>query len=806
MSMSEPGQSAVHRPLPKYAEGISFSVSPHGTQADSISKRTLQPPHASSQSDANLSSMNQQQAPGYTSIRQLASQVREKSVYGVKKAVNYVPRFSFFEAENEMSVKDPFHGFYVLFWICLGTQVLNAFVCSFESTGQILSMTLAILMSRDLLMLAMSDAVLVGQTFLCVPLVKVLYRYKIPRGYGLFSLQIVCYVDVNSCMNDSFMKLKTLEKKLMDRVMVVEGKNGALDRNAAWTAAIKSMAGNLNMLSALSELEDQEGYSPLKEWLQLDTQIGASDVRAQKLLPAIRSTIPRSRSPLPEHRRLVDAVTNSKNEHLDVASVPQAQADLHDVHPLLWHPDPVLHEIAREISAEREGKASGPCFAEITRFADREFYRDWWNSTTMEEFARDWNRPVHHFLLQHVYVSLIFQVGLSKSTASLFTFLLSSVFHELVMIVVSGKEEELVKDLRGNVKDVVALTEKLGDAVGTGDYDHPEGLSLLTVKVDALLAYIHHVALLGVQRLSGKSYEEDPAKKYIQNLVKLRLCLEKLRPMETRLRYQVEKLLQSVAAEEKHAIQEDDKNVKSGMDEGDDEEDEELDKLAFRPNPNAMAAAVKPAESQAADEEEEEAGVYRPPKLAPMMYDPDAHVSRKQRNKDRQPSRNAALLADLSAGMSSNPYETSVAGVGGGHAVGTAGSSRARALRRMQEFEEDNYKRLSLSKKDAKRRRRDEQDVALGGLGLSSHGNRIGGGVEEEFGDLLRGSERDERRRQRGDERDAYYLLQKRAKLPSTLSRAKEHTQAAGDLGEGRASTHKFKKAMRNHKRKSRTT
>ncbi|WFD19667.1 hypothetical protein MCAP1_001903 [Malassezia caprae] len=219
-----------------------------------------------------------------------------------------------------------------------------------------------------------------------------------------------------------------------------------------------------------------------------------------------------------------------------------------------------------------------------------------------------------------------------------------------------------------------------------------------------------------------------------------------------------------------------------------------------------MAAASKPTESQAAEDAEEDTGVYRPPKLAPMMYDPDAHVSRKQRNKDRQPSRNAALLADLSAGMSSNPYETSAAGVGGGHAVGLAGSSRARALRRMEEFEEDNYKRLSLSKKDAKRRRRDEQDVALGGLGLSSHGNRIGGGVEEEFGDLLRGSERDERRRQRGDGQDAYYLLQKRSKLPSTLSRAKEHTQTAGELGEGRASTHKFKKAMRNHKRKSRTT
>lgn len=46
---------------------------------------------------------------------------------------------------------------------------------------------------------------------------------------------------------------------------------------------------------------------------------------------------------------------------------------------------------------------------------------------------------MHHFLLQHVYVSLIFQVGLKKSTASILAFLISSIFHEIVMIVVSGK-------------------------------------------------------------------------------------------------------------------------------------------------------------------------------------------------------------------------------------------------------------------------------------------------------------------------------------------------------------------------------
>lgn len=48
-------------------------------------------------------------------------------------------------------------------------------------------------------------------------------------------------------------------------------------------------------------------------------------------------------------------------------------------------------------------------------------------------------KPVHHFLLQHVYVSLIFKAGMSKNMASILTFLLSSILHELVMIIVSGK-------------------------------------------------------------------------------------------------------------------------------------------------------------------------------------------------------------------------------------------------------------------------------------------------------------------------------------------------------------------------------
>ncbi|KAI0024217.1 MBOAT family protein [Xylariomycetidae sp. FL0641] len=71
--------------------------------------------------------------------------------------------------------------------------------------------------------------------------------------------------------------------------------------------------------------------------------------------------------------------------------------------------------------------------AELTYFADRSFYDTWWNSVSWDQFARDWNRPVHNFLLRHVYHSSISSMRVNKHTATLITFFLSAVVHELVM-------------------------------------------------------------------------------------------------------------------------------------------------------------------------------------------------------------------------------------------------------------------------------------------------------------------------------------------------------------------------------------
>lgn len=75
--------------------------------------------------------------------------------------------------------------------------------------------------------------------------------------------------------------------------------------------------------------------------------------------------------------------------------------------------------------------------AEITRFADRRFYADWWNSTDWMEFSREWNVPVHAFLRRHVYSASRPFAGRGGATA--ITFLVSAVGHEVVMACITKK-------------------------------------------------------------------------------------------------------------------------------------------------------------------------------------------------------------------------------------------------------------------------------------------------------------------------------------------------------------------------------
>ncbi|XP_061965454.1 diacylglycerol O-acyltransferase 1-like isoform X1 [Populus nigra] len=72
--------------------------------------------------------------------------------------------------------------------------------------------------------------------------------------------------------------------------------------------------------------------------------------------------------------------------------------------------------------------------AELLRFGDREFYKDWWNARTVEEYWRMWNMPVHKWMVRHIYFPCL-RNKIPKGVAILIAFLVSAVFHELCIAV-----------------------------------------------------------------------------------------------------------------------------------------------------------------------------------------------------------------------------------------------------------------------------------------------------------------------------------------------------------------------------------
>ena len=109
---------------------------------------------------------------------------------------------------------------------------------------------------------------------------------------------------------------------------------------------------------------------------------------------------------------------------------------------------------------------------------------------------------------------------------------------------------------------------------------------------------------------------------------------------------------------------------------------------------------------------------------------------------------------------------------------------RARELQRMTEFEEENFTRLVMKKKEARRRALDEADLALGGSGMVSgrRGRVPGVGLDDEFGDILKSVGRS----RSGVIGDGYEELRQRSKKESVFarSRARSRDDALEDLGD----------------------
>ena len=77
-------------------------------------------------------------------------------------------------------------------------------------------------------------------------------------------------------------------------------------------------------------------------------------------------------------------------------------------------------------------------WAELTSFADRRFYSDWWNANDLGEYWRKWNQPIHNFLIRHVYYPSR-RKGIPQTYCLMITFTPSAAFHEYILAGIIGR-------------------------------------------------------------------------------------------------------------------------------------------------------------------------------------------------------------------------------------------------------------------------------------------------------------------------------------------------------------------------------
>ncbi|KAJ3019941.1 hypothetical protein HKX48_001531 [Thoreauomyces humboldtii] len=283
----------------------------------------------------------------------------------------------------------------------------------------------------------------------------------------------------------------------------------------------------------------------------------------------------------------------------------------------------------------------------------------------------------------------------------------------------------LIGDLKDKLSELQLRIAPTVESAEAGDIQTSKGVSLLEVKVHSMLSYLTNLAFYLLLKLHGRSVVGHPA---IDQLVELRIVMEKIKPLEQKLKYQIDKLVKAAA------MNEDQKEATGANGESLATPVGNLDPLNFKPNPSAMFSQGK-ASTNAQEEDgetEKSGGVYRPPKLAPMPYDEGGRKKTgRLTEQDKQKASRSRLLRDLRSQYDDRPEEENAEGTGyGARDVGASKQDEQWAER--ERFEEDNFVRLNLTRDDKKL----QKNIAQQGARLRF--NDEFQALQEDFSDLSR--------------------------------------------------------------------
>ncbi|KAJ8450270.1 hypothetical protein Cgig2_004727 [Carnegiea gigantea] len=163
------------------------------------------------------------------------------------------------------------------------------------------------------------------------------------------------------------------------------------------------------------------------------------------------------------------------------------------------------------------------------------------------------------------------------------------------------------------------------------------GISYLEAKHLLLVNYCQSIVYYLLRKAKGLSIEGHPV---VRSLVEIRLFLEKIRPIDKKCGYRIERLLAAAASDAAKA-QTTENTAEATQ--------KSKDLLRYRPNPEMLVSKTDMAS-------EDDDGLYRPPKIAPTTMEEDKKtkqerdVQRKAKDllrRARQSEYVRSLLADV---------------------------------------------------------------------------------------------------------------------------------------------------------------
>ncbi|KAL3687632.1 hypothetical protein R1sor_013941 [Riccia sorocarpa] len=235
----------------------------------------------------------------------------------------------------------------------------------------------------------------------------------------------------------------------------------------------------------------------------------------------------------------------------------------------------------------------------------------------------------------------------------------------------------LLNELREGLDELRNRVQPLIGQVKDGQYATKDGLSYLEVKNLLLLSYCQSIIFYLMLKAEGRSVKDHPV---IARLVELRLYLEKIRPIDKKLQYQIEKLLKAAKT--------------PGAADGAGQKE---DALKFKPNPDLLVSKLD-------EDMQDGGGVYRPPMIAPAAMEGE-ELSKDQKAKARaekeyrRKAKRSGFLKELADELDGKPEELR-------DVLGMESKEMLREKERLEaraKEEEDLFARVPLSKVERKK-------------------------------------------------------------------------------------------------------